>query len=100
MDQPNPFQKLLYLCGMRSRESHRQWVSGIVAGSGPRRNLLLAVPNALIILGVGILSLAVGDRVLGTMMLIGSVVVLAVGAASASLSQRRARWLAARHRVA
>lgn len=100
VDRPNPFQKLLYLCGVRAPEAHRAWVEGVVAGSGTWRNLLLALPNALIILGVGILSLATGDRVLGTMMLVGSVAVLAVGAVFESLAQRRARWLAARHRAA
>lgn len=93
---PSPVSKVLYLGGFKRAEpDHRGWLQGVLsAGDDRRRGLLLAMPNAIVMVIAAVLTLALLGDALGLIFLAGALGVLAAGAYVPAISRRRAEQVA------
>jgi hypothetical protein len=94
---PTWVRKLFYLGGRAAAGEHRDWIQGVL--DLPSRQLLgflLALPNALILVAVGLLSVAISDTRGFLIFFGGAVLVFATGLVPA-VTRIRARRIASKN---
>jgi hypothetical protein len=102
MSVPTPWQMMVLLAGIgRVRDEHRAWLTGVLARtSEPKVRLLLALPNALMLLAAaGLWLVLFGDAIGGLIFLGAAALVLVVALLVPPIARGRARRLAARNSI-
>jgi hypothetical protein len=98
---PSPVQKLLYLSGRAAPNEHRGWIHGVLRMQSPRRlGMLLALPNALILIVVAVVSILLGDKRGLAIFVAGAALVMITGALVPALSRARSAKLASKNGLA
>lgn len=95
MAAPSLPQKFLYLCAKRAPEEHHGWIEDILAGDERRAGMMLAIPNAVVMLGFAVLSVFVGGAAYAVFLAAAALVLLVLGFTVPALSRRRADKIAA-----